>query len=32
MEIQFDSQGGADMLTDQAEIDAWIDSVKKYLQ
>lgn len=32
MEIQFDSQGGADMLTDQAEIDAWIDSVKKYLK
>ncbi len=29
MEVKFDSNGGANLETSQAEIDAWIDSVKK---
>ena len=29
MKIQFDSQGGANMLTSQADINAWIERVKK---
>lgn len=29
MKIQFDSQGGAKMLTSQADINAWIERVKK---
>ena len=31
MEIQFDSQGGADMFTKQAEINAWIEGLKNDL-
>jgi len=29
MKIHFDSQGGANMLTSQADINAWIERVKK---
>lgn len=31
MEVKFDSNGGANLETAQSEIDAWIDSVKKFV-